>query len=176
MRIKETAWEFSASQALKEAKKIVECYGLQGGQISLTHRPGIKSEHDKLFDATGSIYNYKTGKFRAVEEDFSVFNEKFRGTFLYEIYCTIGQIGRMRIMSMNGPTAYTVHRDQRKRYHLALQTNPSCFFVFPDDDEIIHVPADNKVYEIDTMYNHTFVNGSKEERIHLVMDNLNRDA
>jgi hypothetical protein len=169
--LKRTDWEFLAPLALKEAMSIINKHGAFNGQIGLTHRPGTP-EGDKLIDATGSLYDYDSGQFVAKESDFTEFNSAFVGTYLHEIYSTIGNIGRMRIMIMDGPTAYTIHRDVTTRYHLALKTNPFCFFVFPNQNEQMHIPQDNSIYEVDTREYHTFLNGTRATRIHLVMDNL----
>jgi len=173
MILTRTDWTFLSALALKEAQQIVDQYGTAGGQISLTHRPDAETVQDKFFGATGSLYDYNAQNFIARESDFTVFNEALKNTYLHEIYNEIGNIGRMRIMVMDGPSSYTVHRDLTTRYHLVLKSNPQCFFVFPDDNELVHVPHDNNIYEVDTKRYHTFVNGSREQRIHLVMDNLN---
>ena len=167
--IQKTKWNFLQFVALREAERIISKYGSGQGQIGLTHRPGAK---DKIFDSAGSLYNYESGEFDSKESDFTEFNSEFKGSYLHEIYETIGNIGRMRIMVMQGPGAYTIHRDVTTRYHLVLKTNPQCFFVFPDQNEQVHVPCDGSIYELDTKKYHTFLNGSGETRIHLVMDNL----
>ena len=170
--VNKTTWEFLAPVALKESLAIINEYGLNSGQISLTHRPCDTTPEDRLFSATGSLYDYSSSKFIASESDFTEFNQIFKDTYLHDIYTGIGNIGRMRIMVTDGPSAYTVHRDLTTRYHLVLQTNQQCFFVFPGSNSVAHIPQDNCVYEVDTKQYHTFVNGSRERRIHLVMDNL----
>lgn len=169
MLLRKTNWKFLVPIAIREAEHIINTHGTQNGQIGLTHRPGAT---DKLFDSVGSLYNYETEQFDARESDFTEFNNDLKGGYLHEIYKTIGSIGRMRIMVMDGPATYTIHRDVTTRYHLVLQTNPQCFFVFPDDNEQVRVPCDGHIYEVDTKRYHTFLNGSRATRIHLVMDNL----
>jgi hypothetical protein len=173
MILRRTSWEFIVPLALKEVRQILAKHKTNNGQLSLTHSPEATTEEQKLYGATGSLYDYDTGKFIANESDFTVFNSEFEGTYLHEIYRTIGCVGRMRIMSMQGPTAYTIHRDVTTRYHLALQTNEQCMFIFPTQKQQIYIPADGNVYEVDTKEYHTFLNGSRSTRIHLVMDNLN---
>ena len=172
MILTKTDWSFLAPIALRESQRILTDHGTNKGQVSLTHKPSATTSHERLFGATGSLFAYDTGNFIADENEFTEFNELFRGSYLHDIYKEIGCIGRMRIMVMTGPVAYTIHRDVTTRYHLALQTNEHCMFVFPTHNELVRIPADGNVYEVDTKEYHTFLNGSRETRIHLVMDNL----
>ncbi|HEY6437707.1 MAG TPA: aspartyl/asparaginyl beta-hydroxylase domain-containing protein, partial [Ignavibacteriaceae bacterium] len=120
----------------------------------------------------GSIKDYETNQDRFKETDFVIFNEEFKNTSLYEIYNTISGIGRFRIMNMNGPSCYTIHRDKTKRYHYVIETNSNCMFLFPGLKQQFYIPKDENLYLVDTRYRHTFVNGSRERRIHLVMDDI----
>ena len=47
-----------------------------------------------------------------------------------------------------------------------MVTNKNCWIIL--NREVIHLPADGNYYEIDTTQEHTAVNGSWENRIHLV--------
>ncbi len=73
---------------------------------------------------------------------------------------------RSRVMRMKPKTCYSYHRDATQRVHIPLVTNDKCFFVI--DDEIKRCPADGSHYLIDTRKLHTFVNASREERIHII--------
>jgi len=76
------------------------------------------------------------------------------------------QIGYGRVCMLGSKTCYTYHKDISKRIHIPIETNDKCFFVL--DDEILRLPADGSVYEIDTTKIHTFVNGSTSTRTHIV--------
>ena len=73
---------------------------------------------------------------------------------------------RSRLMKMSSKTCYSYHRDPTKRIHIPLITNDKCFFVI--DDEVSYYPADGSHYLVDTTKKHTFVNASREDRIHIV--------
>jgi len=162
---------FDLERARNDVLHILQEYETNNGQLSLTHTPeAIESE--KLYQATGSLYDSENKVFKYSEADFTVFNDAFKHTYLYEIYKAVPNIGRFRIMVIDGPKCYTIHKDFTTRYHLVLQTNPHCYFVFPDNNEVLHIPADGNLYLVDTIQHHTFLNGSREKRIHLVMDNL----
>lgn len=141
-------------------------------QIGLTHSIKAVTEQERLFESIGSIYDRVNGVFRYKETDFCIFNEAYKNTYLHEVYNTIPNLGRFRIMSLTGPSCYTIHRDQTRRYHFVIETNPDCLFLFTEHNEMVHIPLDGNVYLLDTRYKHTFLNGSRQRRIHLVMDDL----
>jgi hypothetical protein len=141
-------------------------------QIGLTHSGKDQTDMNKLLESVGSRRDYGTPTDKFKETDFTIFNEAYRNTSLYEMYQAIPGIGRFRIMVMEGPGCYTIHRDQTKRYHYVIETNPDCIFLFPSLKQQYHIPADGNLYLVDTRYKHTFVNGSRKRRIHLVLDDI----
>lgn len=76
---------------------------------------------------------------------------------------------RTRIMLTRSKTCYSIHRDYSPRLHLPIATNTQCNFVFADPAKIVHMPADGRTSWVDTRINHTFMNGSLDPRLHLVM-------
>ena len=99
--------------------------------------------------------------------EFTILNEIYEGTvFANMIQDVNGE--RARIMHMNSYSAYSVHKDNSPRYHLALITNPNAYFIFPTLNEIIHIPDDGCLYEVDTTILHSFVNCGPD-RTHLVI-------
>jgi len=73
---------------------------------------------------------------------------------------------RTRMMRMKPKSCYTYHQDPTKRIHIPLITNESCFMVI--EDKCYWYPADGNYYIADTTKLHTFVNASKEERVHII--------
>ena len=112
------------------------------------------------------------------EDDFDTINAEFRGTpfeaFLRQLPFPYR---RARIMRMGKKSCLTIHNDTCLRYHLAIRTNPACFLVEMDGrvGTFHHVPADGYLYEMDGTRNHTAINASKEERIHLVISSTKFD-
>ena len=141
-------------------------------QIGLTYSGRAITEQDKILDSVGSIKDYETNARNFNERDFVHFNEKYIDTELYNLYNALGSIGRFRIMNMSGPSCYTIHKDLTKRYHLVIDTNENCLFLFPSLGKMMHIPADGSLYLVETRIPHTFVNGSRSRRIHLVLDSL----
>lgn len=164
----QTLFKFDLELIKQDVKWIQEKYDLP--QIGLTHTE--RAIANKITESTGSNYDFDTKTYRFRETDFTEFNDEFKSTYLFEVYNTIPNIGRFRIMKMPGPSAYTIHRDQTKRYHVAVNTNPECLFLFTDLKEQHHIPSDGYAYSLDTRSRHTFVNGSKNIRTHLVLDDI----
>ena len=75
-------------------------------------------------------------------------------------------ICRARVARLTRRTCYTYHQDYTKRMHIPLVTNENCFMIV--DDQLHRLPADGSIYIIDTTKNHTAVNASREDRIHIV--------
>lgn len=76
---------------------------------------------------------------------------------------------RTRIMLAREKGCYSVHRDYSPRLHLPLVTNKQCNFLFTDPLQMFHMPADGRTTWVETTKPHTFMNGSTEKRLHLVM-------
>ena len=73
---------------------------------------------------------------------------------------------RSRLMTMRETSCYSYHKDPTKRIHIPLITNDKCFMVI---DDIVHrYPADGNYYVVDTTKMHTAINGSWEDRVHIV--------
>ena len=73
---------------------------------------------------------------------------------------------RTRIMKMKPKTCYYWHADKTKRLHIPVYTHAHCFLLV--DEDRIHLPADGTAYVVDTTKNHTALNCSKVDRIHIV--------
>ena len=137
-----------------------------------------KDDVNPYTDGTGSITGRKgpagvdgnnpaEDRILMTQSDYIILNDIYEGTVFADVIRDMhGE--RSRIMHMQPRTTYFVHRDKNPRYHLALITNPNAYFIFPTLNEIVHIPADGYVYEVDTTILHSFVNCGKE-RDHLVM-------
>ena len=73
---------------------------------------------------------------------------------------------RTRVLILKPKVCYSIHRDPFKRIHIPIITNEKCWLIV--DKEIMHLPADGNYYKIDTTKQHTALNGSTEDRIHIV--------
>lgn len=126
---------------------------IDGKQISLqTDDPDIKdSKH-----GTGRPVKMKEFNFIHPIFDLPYTNQLMAEMKLY----------RTRIMKMSPTSCYSLHKDFSLRLHIPLVTNEKCFLVV--DNEVVRYPADGNYYILDAKKEHTAVNASFEERIHLI--------
>jgi len=106
------------------------------------------------------------------EQEFRYFLPEFKTSYLHEIHGAVnaelgGTVGRMRLMKLSPRECYTFHKDDNVRYHLAVRTNPKAFVAF--EAGLRHIPADGRLYRVDTTVPHTALNGGGEDRIHVVI-------
>ena len=123
-------------------------------QISLQ---GVEGQKDHLY-GTGFLHLIEH-----TEQDFTVplFDMPYTNSIMEQLGMT-----RTRVMRMPEKSCYSYHKDQTKRIHIPLVTNDKCLFII--DDIVYRYPADGNYYVADTTKLHTFVNGSWEDRIHIV--------
>jgi hypothetical protein len=92
------------------------------------------------------------------------------GTWWEEFFAGLPwPVYRTRIMIMPPRTCYSIHQDTSPRLHIALRTRPQARFIFTEPAEIIHIPADQHIWWVDTRHEHTAINASMEHRWHLLM-------
>jgi len=118
---------------------------------------------------TDGVGEHRDRKDRVIKDqsEYTILNEIYEGTVFDDVIRDVNGV-RARIMHMHPTTSYSVHKDNSPRYHLALITNPNAYFIFPTLNEIIHIPDDGCLYEVDTTLLHTFVNCGPQ-RTHLVI-------
>ena len=137
-----------------------------------------KDDVNPYTDGTGSITGRKgpagvdgnnpaEDRILMTQSDYIILNDIYEGTVFADVVRDMNG-ERSRVMHMQPRTSYFVHQDKTPRYHLALITNPNAYFIFPTLNEIVHIPADGYVYEVDTTILHSFVNCGPD-RMHLVM-------
>jgi hypothetical protein len=128
-----------------------------------------KDDVNPYTDGTGSIYGNNSVKDHILisQSDYIILNDIYEGTVFADVIRDMNG-ERSRVMHMSYHSTYSVHKDKSPRYHLALITNPNAYFIFPTLNEIVHIPADGYVYEVDTTLPHSFVNCGPD-RMHLVM-------
>lgn len=121
---------------------------------------GNSPDMDPLEPTIGQ--NYKIAD--ATEEEFKhpLFNMPYINAILEE-----HQLVRTRVMKMKPKTCYYWHSDSTKRFHIPVVTDEKCFLLLENDGRI-HLPADGSGYIVDTTQNHTALNASKIDRIHIV--------
>ena len=106
------------------------------------------------------------------EQAFDTVASPFKGTLFEEVYNTLNlkfNIGRVRLMKMTPSVCLSWHIDTQIRLHYPIKTQEGCLMVI--EDEVKHLPQ-NQWWLTNTLKKHTAFNGSREERIHLVVNVL----
>ncbi len=103
------------------------------------------------------------------DEDYTVLHPELRGSYIEEVFDRLPfRAFRGRLMTLDPSICYSIHNDDTPRYHIAVITSPPARFVFVDLQRIIHIPADGRIYFVDTRQTHTAFNAGKEMRLHIV--------
>ncbi len=135
----------------------------------------LNSQNPNHFDpreGLGSLYCAQNNPSGFKEFDFKYFNPSLEGTYFDQIYRSVlsfwpGQVGRIRLMKLPPKTCYSVHVDDGYRLHLPIFTSGQCFLCFPEEG-MFHLPANGLAYFTNTLKEHSAMNGSQIDRIHLV--------
>ena len=122
---------------------------------------------DILFLSSNALIGFTSDIVLNHLSNYKILNEIYEGTVFADIIKDVDGI-RSRIIYRNSCTTNSVHKDNSPRYHLALITNPNAYFIFPTLNEIIHIPDDGYLYEVDTTILHSFVNCGPD-RTHLII-------
>lgn len=85
------------------------------------------------------------------------------------------KVYRSRLLTMRPRTCYSIHVDDNPRLHVAIKTHRQARFIFTNPPILKHIPADGHIWWVDTRLEHSAMNGSLEDRIHLVMCLVNTD-
>ena len=148
---------------VEEQKLITDIENHSDGQLAIqTHDPAVVDWRSGIGKSSAKTPEW--------EHQFNCLQPCLRGSIIEEYLQWLGvPVYRTRIMLARPKSAYSIHRDYSPRLHLPLITNKQCYFVFKDPAEFVHMPADGQTYWVDTRQEHTFMNGSLENRLHLVM-------
>ena len=171
MLIKKLVKQYDSQRILLEWNNIKTLnHWHNNNQMSIHHRGEIS-----YTDGCGSLYydfdldGNKIKKDIIIDEkDYKYINPIFKGTIFEEIIKEHKGY-RARLMVIKPKSIYTIHFDYGERMHLAISTNDSSYFVFPEHNYIEHIPNDGHLYKVNTAEKHTFFNADlKLDRIHMV--------
>jgi hypothetical protein len=117
---------------------------------------------------TKNEWTSAVGKNQGMELSYNQINPFFKDT-IFEKLITDYKMTRTRLMWINRMSCYSIHKDSTPRIHIPLITNPECYFVFKNNDiaNLTHLTTGH-VYWTDTRQDHTFINCSEMNRLHLV--------
>lgn len=140
------------------------------GQLSV-QTDGSEDLHNSVGSTKGRSHDW--------EKSFNAIHPLFKETLMEDYFNWLGvPVYRARVMCAREKSSYSMHRDHSPRLHLPLKTNKQCYFLLAEqrDDSfqnlsasMHHLPADGRTTWVDTRNIHTFINGSTDYRLHLVM-------
>lgn len=93
--------------------------------------------------------------------------DEYKDTPLGQVLSKIGQVGQARLLCLESGASYTAHCDPDDRIHLSIITNQYSFLVDVEDKRLYHLPADGKLWYMDTGKVHVAANWGPRTRIHL---------
>lgn len=149
-------------------------------------KTGKKYDVEKIISELESI-NYainSNNNLQTWRGDFDVFDPinkertaktHFEETDITECYYDIPYINsiikennlyRTRVMTLRSKECYSYHTDPTPRMHIPVTTNNNCMFIV--DEEILRMESVGHLYWLDTRLKHLALNGSFEDRIHIV--------
>jgi hypothetical protein len=122
----------------------------------------LQGTHDNLdpFLGIGKLKNIQP-KYEETDFVFPIFDLPYVNSIMKDL-----KLFRTRVMLLLPSRCYTYHYDYSPRIHIPIKTNKRCFIV--EDGRLKHLPADGNYYLVDTTKWHTALNGSAEDRIHIV--------
>lgn len=131
-------------------------------------------ERNQICLQTGGIDDWYegTGAMKQGEDlDFySRLHPRLQGTWWDSFFSSLPfRVSRTRIARLTPRKCYSVHQDFHRTLHIAIHTNPKSYFLFVDEQRLIHIPEDSHVWYVDTKRSHTAFNGGDDSRIHLMM-------
>ena len=146
-------------EKLREVFKATSDLPRKHHAVAVTSKPGST---DPLLEGTAATPEE--------EMEFSVINDEFRGTYLETVLNALPfRFGRTRLMTIPSQKCYPVHADSSIRYHIALDTHPFTYLLFPTLEKMYHIPEDGTMYRMDARHPHTATNCGPFDRTHLVI-------
>jgi len=152
---------------VEQCKSIAAQYG--NWEVNVDCQIAIQTNDDSKEDWLAGT-GRSVAKTPEWEHSFNKIQPSLKGTAVDDYLHWLGvPVYRARIMMAREKGCYSIHRDYSPRLHLPLVTNTQCNFLFTDPLQMFHMPADGITTWVDTRKYHTFMNGSTEKRLHLVM-------
>ncbi len=158
---KEIDIKIDIQQLLDDVTKISNVAGWKLNQIALQY-------HNEIDWHSGvGKSDFLSGN----EEEYIHYHPFLDGMYIKELLESFDfPVAHSRIMLLPPKTCYTTHVDYYTRYHIPVTSKPlQTFMLFPDKGEILRMYP-GKAYWTNTYELHNFVNGTYEDRIHIVFN------
>ena len=153
--------EIDADRILREYTELAAKVPWENGQTSINYR--VWGDEDRHLGGCGWHPEYAT-RGAAFQKDYTLYNDEYEHTLIkgvlekYNCY-------RSRLLTRCTGTCYQWHNDDDLRIHIPIISDPGNWFAF---EEGLKRLDPGYVYLVNTTVKHSFFNGSKTDRIHVV--------
>lgn len=167
MIVKEYNIDIDLQLLANETVDIIKKIGLQKNQIALQYA-NKKDWHAGIG---------KSDLLDCSEQEYINFHEELNETYIKQILNDMNfPVAHARIMVLPPKSCYTTHVDYYTRYHIPIISKPlQSFMIFPDVDNSVVRMYPGKLYWTNTHELHNFVNGTFENRIHIVFNDAREE-
>ena len=159
MLVKKVNLPYAFIDIKKEVLDIIDKVGFKSNQIICQT---LEENPNDWYTGIGRIDTLEDQR----EEEYCHLNSALAGTKLAAVIEHYNCF-RTRIMLMPPRQCYSIHADPTPRLHLPIVTNSQCWMIWPHTNQCYQMAPGN-LYSADTTKAHTFINGSEEDRIHVV--------
>lgn len=162
---KELRSDVDVELILGELREILKLTSYHSNQIALQY-----STENSWHDGIPNMEHHISSE----EYTYTKWHSALDGTYIKTYLENLDfPVAHTRIMKLPAKTCYTTHVDYYTRYHIPVITKPlQTFMIFPDKDITARMYP-GKLYWTNTHELHNFVNGTFEDRIHIVFNNAN---
>ena len=152
-------------KVIQESLDIIDSVGYKNNQISLQYTDEVSWHND--VDYYGKHRN---------ENDCVNYHPDLDNTYIKQVLTGLDfPVASARIMLLPNNKCYTTHVDLYTRYHIPIKSDSYLsYMVFPDLNEVVRMPY-GSIYWTDTHELHTFINGTLEDRIHIIFNDASED-
>lgn len=162
MIYKKIPLSININQLVTDVNNIIQIAGWKEDQIALQY-----ASKPDWHDGIG-----KSDMLSNDEQSYVHIHPDLEETYIKHLLLSLGfPISHARLMRIKPRCCYSTHVDYYTRYHIPVISRPlQSFMIFPDKDVILRMHP-GEFYWTDTHELHNFINGSWEDRIHIVFNN-----
>jgi hypothetical protein len=131
-------------------------------------------ERNQICLQTGGVDDWYEGTGAMVKgenlEQFDALHPALKGTWWETFFDDLPyKVSRTRIARLLPRRCYSVHADFHRTLHIAIHTNPKSYFLFIEEQRLVHINKDSHIWYLDTKRPHTAFNGGNNSRFHIMM-------
>jgi len=153
--------EIDADRILREYTEIAARVQWENGQTSINYK---EQDEDKHLGGCGWNQEYFT-RGAAFQKDYTLYNDEYEHTLIKGVLQKYNCF-RSRLLTRHSGTCYQWHNDDDYlRIHIPIISDHGNWFAF---EEGLKRLDPGYVYLVNTTVDHSFFNGSKTDRIHVV--------